>query len=1488
MNGLAEWLTGRLLNYSLDKLREKIRGPKVIEAFERACEKVINEGNDFLSKYTLQALSSDIGILQGEDLVTHLLRIFDRGDFPTIENLTSILMDSWQRCKDLLNPSEAAPFFAISADEARPKIAKIVKYFFKELTQISEFSTPFIIKRLQEATSHESEAQLVDLSDLIKRMAMASASLTKWPSTLGNNRWINRPELQFLIDRIDSKDNSTTILLGSPGSGKSALLAVLAQYYIRKGIVVLAIKADKLPSAIDNTEKLTDYLNLPFPVDKTLQLLAESAKVVLIIDQLDAVSDLVDLKSERLNILLALIQKLSSLLGIHIVSSSRWFEYKHDTRLNTVDAEHLELRPMPWEDVNAVLKETGIDGERLSPQAQELLSIPLHLKLYLDVLTRNPSIDLSYSLQGLLEAIWNQKVLNRDGITGKAELIHKLSEKIIVDEEFWVPRALGDDSIDALSSLEREDILVLDESGLRIGFRHQTYFDFSRARYFAQGCERLSEYVLLRQDGLFIRPILLSILGYLRGADPPTYKRELLALWENLQLRKHLRFLLIEFLGSQANPNEVEISCLLPMLSDASNMNRTLMSLAGSPGWFIIIKESYLPDLMVKTPEVAQSCVLLLIQALSFKRRDVLRLLQRCWLPNIGFDGLMLRVLQNLREWDGEAASVVCTIAERTEDWNVGYIIEIVSQVAPELAPKIVRADFERRLMRAEKEDNEHPILTPPPPHSSVEEQAIYSISNDPIKNRKQLLELHLTTHDLSIIAETSPKAFLEHVWPWFLKVLEKIAYEPHPFVLGYMDDHSLGTTLDRSYEREYQPVPAIKDAIEKLAEIDPPSFFSFFRDNESSQYLTVHRLLCRGLKKVAIRNPGVILDYLISDPRRLVIGDFSDCHKESRDLIAAVAPHLDEEELRNLEKAVLEWNRYYRAESNWTAEDKRNRFRWNRQHRLRLLRAFPEDCLSENTRKLRTEEERAFPGLRDWDSKIGEVGIVGSAMSKEEMEKAKDEDIINLFEELNDSTGWDHPRHKWESGKFLGGVIQAARELEGLAEKDPQKAVALLPHLKPGLQETPAGSIIEGLAKSSFPSEKLLSAIFELNERGFVSNSFRTDAARALEGRAHKENGLPDNVIQMMESWLPTHTFPALEEIKPAKEADREESILWGYGIFFSIPGGRDLIFTAIAKGYLLRKPPGLEEWAAIIKRALAYEKHPDIWHIILMHMPVLLKGSRDKATYLYDQIITKQLMGKMTCTDFRSLADIVHLVPDLEVLKRWLTLIRESGGPKGPQAFGEMLMLYLCWKPIDNWAKKEVQRYLESPESGLVKRGLAYSAAECWHLPSCQDVCTFVLVALCNSSDEITGTAISRVFRVQERVPLSANMKQIIEGIIENDKILVKSAEALIEGVEYATSIEPELVSRICNRFLDIGIEAIGNMATRFALLAEPLVSIALTLHRMPPPFRASGLRIFERLLESNIPAARQALDILDRRPISTGPQQIPPGRRRRRRVK
>jgi len=212
---------------------------------------------------------------------------------------------------------------------------------------------------------------------------------------------------------------------------------------------------------------------------------------------------------------------------------------------------------------------------------------------------------------------------------------------------------------------------------------------------------------------------------------------------------------------------------------------------------------------------------------------------------------------------------------------------------------------------------------------------------------------------------------------------------------------------------------------------------------------------------------------------------------------------------------------------------------------------------------------------------------------------------------------------------------------------------------------------------------------------------------------------------------------------------------------------------------------------------------------------------------------------------------------------------------------------MLYLLRKPEKLWMKEQIDGSLENDTLVGIHRGIAFTAANNWHIPKNQKECTSKLVSLASSEDEIVQAAVSEVFRYGENIPLNREMKSIIEAILPHDRVLLESAERLVEGVMSETSAEPELVGRICNRVLEVGTDAIQNIASRLASIAEPIVSIALTLHRKPPPHRAVGLEIFEKLIESNISAARHALDLLDRRPIKSDPPR-PPRRRRRRKTR
>ncbi len=150
-------------------------------------------------------------------------------------------------------------------------------------------------------------------TSLRQEILSASQGLLNWPRMLGSNQQIARPELEQLLSRIKSDEFSVTLILGGPGSGKSAMLAILGHHLIEEEYALLAIKADFLGSTINTLEDLRrdDQIHLSMNPRDAIKAIANRERVVLLVDQLDAVSELLDRQPGRLNVLLTLIQSVS-------------------------------------------------------------------------------------------------------------------------------------------------------------------------------------------------------------------------------------------------------------------------------------------------------------------------------------------------------------------------------------------------------------------------------------------------------------------------------------------------------------------------------------------------------------------------------------------------------------------------------------------------------------------------------------------------------------------------------------------------------------------------------------------------------------------------------------------------------------------------------------------------------------------------------------------------------------------------------------------------------------------------------------------------------------------------------------------------------------------------------------------------------------------------------------------------------------------------
>jgi hypothetical protein len=1322
-------------------------------------------------------------------------------------------------------------------------------------------------------------ARGVDSLDLDQEFKDSSKGLLQWPRTLGVGDEIQRPELPALLDKVRTAESSTTLILGGPGSGKSALLAGLGHECLKEGFSVLAVKADMLGKGIRTPEDLRQWLQLTLNTNDAVKKLAEKKPVVVLVDQLDAVSELVDRQSERLNVLLNLIHGLSEHQRVHIIASSRAFECQHDIRLNSLNADRIDLALPPWDKISPILAKAGYDPAVIGDSTRDLLRSPWCLKVFLDV--AKPGMVFS-TFQSLLEEVWIQRVLAGEEMKERVELLEYLAKKMSADETLWVPSSVADMWPKALQGLAREDILSRGPDGNTIGFRHQTFYDYTLARAFAKGALSLSGHVRRRQNGLFVRPTLLNGLQHLRGTATPEYHRQIRTLFGR-GIRLHIRSLLTEFLGAQKDPDDIEFSFLGSLLKSEKEGPRVLASMAGSPGWFK--RMSNVPVFlrwMRKPHDTALHCLNLLCLATQFDAGRVLDLLERYWFPKKRYDDLTLRVLSSLSVWTDSAVALASPILERRADGSASFLVDKAAESAPELASILLRAALDGRLRQARAVAAK---LRKKIPLSAEEKLVAGSALEGTRKSLIRLIEKEEDWYNLDTVAEAVPKVFLDHIWAWFLKVISMIAHKEHEFVIGYRDDPA----TYNEFEGELPQGPIVKAllvAVTRLAQQAPDQFIEFARTSRNSDLLIVHRLLARGFLILFPQRPSAALEYLLGDPRRLEIGDHEDRHRESKALIATLSSCLADEDMKFLEEAVINFKQYKKIMPGWTPQERFERTIWTRGHRLRLLRAFSLERMTEAARALRDQEERALPGVPDYDSR-GEGGWVGARMTAEEMGKASDENLLNLIKALPDQTESSNPRRQWPRDfSRAGGARQLANELRELAKKAPERVLPLLDNFSPGEQETYAGAALEGLAETDVPTSRLIANIAGLNEKGFSSGSFREGAARALKIRAGREKGLPQNALAMLEDWLRLHREPGLAQYREGqKEEDVEKGreILFGHSPSWILPHGRGPIIEAIAEGYLRQEPPNYVGWTNVIKDRLKLEAHPAIWVMTLMRMPSLFNWDKGQATTLFDAVIQK--VPAVLEYDFAlySIANIVRLCQPKTTAQGWINLFSARRSKFSQQAYGEFLFLYHC-RYNDSWSRDRITKLLRAKKRKRTLLGLAHGASHLWKYANCRARATKVLEALASARDPLLVRAVGNLFRLtREEFEVGPQMHRLILRIAQNRRAILASVEDLLEILAPLTAREPKLVLRICHSFLKVGRDGIRRYGGWS--VPENLTNIALTLHRQRK-YRAAGLKLFESLLEMNLGEAKAALEVLDRNPVQ---KVVPywPRRSRRRRV-
>ena len=364
-------------------------------------------------------------------------------------------------------------------------------------------------------------------------------------------------------------------------------------------IIVLGIKSDLVEFA--NIADLQGNLYLARPIEDVIREEASNRKrVVLLVDQIDALSLSLSANRTPLRSLLSLIKSLANIPRVRVVISCRPYDLEYDPELQNLKIKNRwELKELSEEQVLQTLRSND-HNESIDNQLIKFLGNPLHLYLFLKVRPEERLTDpLSTNL--LYHQLWS-KYINAIPYSNinKAKLLSLLDTLV---DTMYQRQELSIHIREVETQYEQElrylltNDLLIESRNRQIQFFHQTLFDYVYARRFLEKGKSLLDELKGQHQGLFIRASVKSILMFLREQKPKEYLRtldQLLYRQEDNGLstfRFHLKSLVLQTLTNFDIPSPSELDFISRKIYPNSEYMELVFNSVYTLNWFHAIWE---------------------------------------------------------------------------------------------------------------------------------------------------------------------------------------------------------------------------------------------------------------------------------------------------------------------------------------------------------------------------------------------------------------------------------------------------------------------------------------------------------------------------------------------------------------------------------------------------------------------------------------------------------------------------------------------------------------------------------------------------------------------------------------------------------------------------------------------------------------------------------------------------------------------------------
>jgi len=1138
-------------------------------------------------------------------------------------------------------------------------------------------------------------------------------------------------------------------------------------------------RADRL-NATQLPENVGEQLGLPDSPAIVLKAIAQECPCVLIIDQLDSVSETSGRNPDFFYCVCEIIKQGLSYPNMHVLLSCRKFDLDNDHRLRSLQgtqgiAEIVQIKPLSPDVVkNFILNDLNLDVNRLNKKQIDLLSVPLHLSLLAEI-SQDREIDAVEfrTTKDLYDKFWDRKrkLLRQrlENSSGWTEVVFLLSDYMSEHQTLIVPASILDKFGTLPDAMASEHILIKDEN--RYGFFHQGFFDYAFSRNFcAQGCKLVS---FLKDDKqhLFRRAQVRQILLQERDDEFMRYISDLELTLNDPKIRFHLKEIVFALLAELSDPTNDEWMIIAPILNDSDDPRSKEVK-------HILFISTYWIDLLKSEGQLAkwlangdEENINLAITLLSIIQKDQ---------PEAVID-LITPYIDKSETWNRRFCQIfrTCKIdsSERFFELVLHLMDEGVLDEVKELDPLDQHFWYTQKDFLKDNPEWACEFLG----HYFNRKHIISLIAGqrNPFDREKGCIPDHVRDEEIAIsikkCAGTSPESFIHELLPFILRVIGFNAYRD--------DKKTNSSVYDRVWRYRYYYnrfgiyidkclLSSIEIALALQAKTNPSNFGIIARELEDLDFETVHYLLIRGYAANGEQFVNDAIKHLIKYPICFETGYYEDRFKAAIKLLEAITPYCSDEQLAKIEGIIIA--NYPNTEDHEDAQFKlynginSSRRSGSVNNRLKEL--------AKKFGKPLVEPPRTFGG-----------GLVISPISAKDADRMSDEDWLEAISVYNS----ENRPFTFDGTNPVGGAFELSRVLEKQVNRNPARFAALVQKFSDDSNVYYFDAILRGSANTDLNIKLVLDVCRRChNLQNRPCGRWICDLIRK-----NAEKGLPDEALDIV-AWYATED-PDPEYEKWQVEGPNNTFYYCGDIINSGLNSVRGGAADAMASLVFYDKARIIYLKPAIEKMVADSSIEVRSW-IALMLIPVL-RHDRDYAVKLFQDLCNTEdiLLSTHHVENFLSYALWSHFSLLEPILKRMMVSPEVEVVKAGTRK--------IC---IASFEIEEARTIMESCVVGTESQ--RFGAAEVFssNVRTYPDFCKDKLIKFFSDDNKQVREQAASCFRHLVGEDLSKFI-DIIEAFIESPSFDT-DVEDLIWVLHKTNAKLPELTYRICKKFVDSTILA------------------------------------------------------------------------------